>query len=592
MKPANHKFLLKTHSGSQTCRSGYSRYCPGKVTLLPLFSLMICFITYAQIPDNKANTKGATGPDLTVLYDFDLATDGQYDVNVTNIELIDPYVFINFYDGGTMGYGSIIKMKTDGTGFTRWWTWNTQISDIEAAGSFLYGAKRLRGSNDNGTIFKTGIDGTDWKTIFDFPAAFSYPYYDIEVKDTIIYGTANESIQPFSYLFSIKTDGTEFRNLFDTYGLYPTVYFVFDNHIFGTLWDNDILKIFRLSTDGAEFMLMDCFNTPGYGIGPYSLILVDDYIYGLAGGGQYGYGKLWRVKTDGTDFSEIYSFASKDGVAGKIILQESYIYGVSMEGGAAGVGRIFRFKKDGTGYQKIFDFNVADNGYYPGDFVMSGDTIFGRTYMGGAHDVGTVYKFNIGEIPGPVNNLIKVKKLSIKTPEEIELDTKGELNIEKGHYLDLDTTFTASGNVAYTFDWKVKSGGGYEIVNHIVQVNNDRTYYIFLTTIQGCSYIDSLVVQAKAATGMSETELFNNIKIYPNPNRGNFYLKLPEGCKRCLYKIYDSSGVNISSGEIDCQTNDCLCNIVLDDFKPGTYTLAITRGNVILSKYKFIIIGN
>jgi hypothetical protein len=584
---------MRTQSGNKTHRSGFPWDCPGKAMLLLLCSLMICFVSSSQILDNKTYTKGTTDKGMTVLYDFDLATDGSYDVFVTNIELIAPFIFINFWDGGTMGYGSIIKMKTDGNGFTRWWTWNTPISDIEAAGSFLYGTKRLRGSNDNGTIFKTGVDGTDWKTIFDFPAGFLYPYYDIEVKDTIIYGTANESLQPYGYLFSIKTDGTEFRSLFDTYGLWPIIYFIADNQIYGTLWDNGVVKIFRLSTDATDYMIMDYFNDPGSGINPVSLILIDDYIYGITTeGGQNDYGTLWRVRTDGTDFSELYSFTSKNGVARKIMLQGSYIYGVSSEGGDDGMGRLFRFKKDGTGYQKIFDFTDSDYGYYPDDFVMSGDTIFGITYMGGANGRGTVYRLNIGEIPGPVNELIKVKKLSLKAPEEIELQTKGELTVEKGNYLNLDTTFTATGNVAYTYDWKIKSGGGYQIVNNTIQINNDCTYYIFLTTIEGCSYIDSLVVQAKAATGISQTELSDNIKIYPNPNRGNFYVILSEKCERCFYKIYDQSGAGIYSGEIDCQANDCLCNIVLNDLKPGTYTLTVTKGSAILSKQKFIIIGD
>jgi hypothetical protein len=221
---------------------------------------------------------------------------------------------------------------------------------------------------------------------------------------------------------------------------------------------------------------------------------------------------------------------------------------------------------------------------------MSGDTIFGLTSFGGANDAGVLYRYNLVNTPAPVRDTVRIKKLSIKIPEEIVLDTKGTITVEKDSYLNLDTTFTATGNIAYTHDWKVKSGGGFEIVNSTLQAKSEGTYYIFLTTMEGCSYVDSLIVQLKQTTAMEETESDNSFTTYPNPNDGNFCIRLPDGCEDCSYEIFDMSGRKIVVGDIYCTAYDCTYPIELNDIRQGAYTIVIKKGTLTLGKQKFVIL--
>lgn len=566
-------------------RSGYSGNLLQRTILSATVFFCLCsVIASAQTTYKEINTKGSSSPGLVRLYDFNTSNDGDA---ITNIEVISPWLFTLHENGGIMGYGSILKTKTDGSEFIRWWMWDSSPNDLEASGQMLYGTKRLGGLNENGLIYKTSIDGTEWKTIFNFPSRYTWPRYDLTVYDTIIYGTAREALAAYGYVFSINTDGSEFHEISNISDLQLEL--VHDNYIFGRTWVNSVLRIFRMKTDGTDFTVLDYFNDlPAYS-GAGSFILVDDFILGWSSGdGVNGIGTLWKMSSDGSSFSKLYDFSSIEGIPMKIVLEGSFIYGVATEGGEYSLGRIFRFNKDGSGYQKIFDFQEESYGLWPFELVMSGDTIFGLTAIGGANNAGTIFRYNIGDLEAPVKDSIRVKKLLIKSPEEIILDTKGSITVEKGSFLNLDTNFIATGNVAYTYDWKVKSVGGYEIINRNVQITSDRTYYIFLTTVQGCSYVDSLIVVAKQSTGIGE-ETDNTVNIYPNPNSGSFRVILPSGNKSYSYEIIDVSGTKVDGNNIFCYTGDCTYTIKLDNAKPGVYTLVIRAEGQFTSRQKFVI---
>jgi len=62
-----------------------------------------------------------------------------------------------------------------------------------------------------------------------------------------------------------------------------------------------------------------------------------------SGGGAYGGGTIFRIRSDGTAFSVIHSFPSGSVPSGGLTLSGGYVYGTLRTGGASSVGSVFRF---------------------------------------------------------------------------------------------------------------------------------------------------------------------------------------------------------------------------------------------------------
>src|SRR5215813_573870 len=79
-------------------------------------------------------------------------------------------------------------------------------------------------------------------------------------------------------------------------------------------------------------------------------------------GGLNDFGAVFRMKTDGTGFVLLHSFAGApaDGRkpnAGLIIDSSGYLYGTTVNGGANNdLGTVFKIKTDGSGYAVLHSF--------------------------------------------------------------------------------------------------------------------------------------------------------------------------------------------------------------------------------------------
>ena len=62
-----------------------------------------------------------------------------------------------------------------------------------------------------------------------------------------------------------------------------------------------------------------------------------------AGGGANGAGTLFKMRSDGTEFSVVHSFPSGSVPSGGLVLSGGYVYGALRSGGASGVGSVYRF---------------------------------------------------------------------------------------------------------------------------------------------------------------------------------------------------------------------------------------------------------
>src|SRR5664279_1783147 len=104
------------------------------------------------------------------------------------------------------------------------------------------------------------------------------------------------------------------------------------------------------------------------------LLASSNSLYGTTmGGGSYGCGSVFRVKTDGTDYTTLKSFpqtyvgpsgasTNSDGAAplAGLVLGGDTLYGTANEGGTGGIGTVYSLKTDGTEFTVLNQFAGSD----------------------------------------------------------------------------------------------------------------------------------------------------------------------------------------------------------------------------------------
>jgi uncharacterized repeat protein (TIGR03803 family) len=232
---------------------------------------------------------------------------------------------------------------------------------------------------------------------------------------------------PGGVVFTVRTDGTEFRRL-HTFtgstgdGFYPRAALLLDERgtLYGTTSGGGPLNagtIFRLNSDGTEFQLLHSFSAwKGDGASPAaSLILgAEGKLYGTTEyGGSANFGTIFSVETDGTGYEILHSF--KGGVgdgrlphASLVLDGAGNLFGTTLYGGQPGsynmfgdyfdgYGSVFTVRTDGTGFQVLYTFlPEGSEGIWPsGSLIIDGSgRMYGATSIGGATGYGTIFSLN------------------------------------------------------------------------------------------------------------------------------------------------------------------------------------------------------
>lgn len=199
---------------------------------------------------------------------------------------------------------------------------------------------------------------------------------------------------------------------------------------FGDLSLRDIGNIFKVDTDGLVYESILPFND-SLGNSPECIILHNNILYGNTKfGGKSEYGSLFKYDISKSKFTNLYEFDKINNNStpdNKLILLDSFLYGVA--GGGSFVsdsGSLFKIKLDGTQYKKIFEFkNPAAQGIYPlGPLVKKNNNLYGVTQKGGKYNYGALYQMDIsGNNSKILNHFDTFSRISFPLASPILIDT-------------------------------------------------------------------------------------------------------------------------------------------------------------------------
>jgi uncharacterized repeat protein (TIGR03803 family) len=281
------------------------------------------------------------------------------------------------------------------------------VNYLSTDGVWLYGVTSQGGSNDLGALFKVRTDGSDFTIIMDFDSVNNFSLErSLTIYNNSIYGTSRVGgTSNLGYVFKVNTDGTGFTHLIDFEqngkAIEPrSSLIVVNDFLYGVAdgGQNHCGVIYRLNPDGSVYDVV--YNFSGDLQGGYlprgELSYQDGFLYGVNfSGGKNNIGTIFKVKTDGTQYSDIYNYSNSSvGSANNIILgADNILYGTTYTVGS-NYACLFKINTDGINYTKLWDFNIVD-GYSPeGDLRFHNNAVFGECYSGAANDLGCLFEFN------------------------------------------------------------------------------------------------------------------------------------------------------------------------------------------------------
>jgi uncharacterized repeat protein (TIGR03803 family) len=299
----------------------------------------------------------------------------------------------------------------------------------QGADGTLYGVSAFGGVSGPpgyGTVFKVQPDGTGFDILYSFTNGGdgSGPVAGLIVSGNTLYGTAkNGGSGGHGTVFKINTDGTGFATIYsftaynnsgtNSDGANPVASLVLSgNTLYGTASvggsHNSVGTVFKVNTDGTGFTVLYTFSglvRSIDGARPMAgMLLSGSTLYGTTeGGGTNGYGTVFKIDTGGSGFATLHAFpgtvsgTNSDGAQpeASLVLSSGVLYGTASSGGN-GHGTVFSLNTDGSGFTKLYNFTNGIDGSTPmAALALSGSTLYGTASSGGNFPGwGTVFKLN------------------------------------------------------------------------------------------------------------------------------------------------------------------------------------------------------
>ncbi|PWU17419.1 MAG: hypothetical protein C5B50_11385 [Verrucomicrobia bacterium] len=326
----------------------------------------------------------------------------------------DGFLYGTSYSGGSNALGMVFRMSSDAGTYSVLHTFTHAGADgrnpntlLQGTDGMLYGATYRGGTNGYGTLFKVSKQGTGYMVLWHFAIRDIWTVAGfLQGSDGLLYGTTLAGT-----LFSIHTDGSGYTVLhsfgagLDGKGPSRALIQGADGWLYGMTTDGGaggLGTIFKVNTNGDGYVVLRNFGLyASEGYAPVSLIQCSDgALYGATyRGGSGDSGALFRMNTDGTGLSVLWSFSLASSNA-RYLFERSVqgadgaIYAATQGGGSSDNGTVFSIQTNGTGFSILHSFgDGSSDGTQPFSPICQGSdgAFYGMAQYGGAMGLGTVF---------------------------------------------------------------------------------------------------------------------------------------------------------------------------------------------------------
>jgi uncharacterized repeat protein (TIGR03803 family) len=355
----------------------------------------------------------------TVLYSFTGGTDGGGPNAVIRDLAGNLYGTTN--DGGASGNGVVFEVDTFGNetvlySFTGGADGSNPDSLVRDRQGNLYGTTFYGGVSGYGVVFKIAPSGQE-TVLYSFTGGADGAYPNANVAlDSLgnFYGTTNNGgnlagSAGAGVVFKVDPSGHE--TVLYTFtggndGAQPNgVSLGWKGNLYGTTSDGGASGagvVFKVDTLGHETVLYT-FTGGDDGGSSDAGVTLDRYgnLFGTAdGGGTAGLGVAFKVDQSGHE-TVLHTFTrgpegDQPYSAGVILDPDGNLYGTTSFNGAGGQGAVYKLDPSGNA-SVVYAFPGPHRGHYPynaGVILGSDGNLYGTTFYGGKHGVGTVYQLD------------------------------------------------------------------------------------------------------------------------------------------------------------------------------------------------------
>jgi uncharacterized repeat protein (TIGR03803 family) len=319
----------------------------------------------------------------------------------------------------TVGDGTVFAVNTDGSGFTNLYNFSggndggNPMGSLVKSGNILYGTTYSGGGSNFGTVFRMTANGSRFQTLYSFTGGSDggNPSGGLVLSGGELYGAASQGGSAgCGTVFKMAIGGggfTVLKNFTGSDGAYPlgglllsgsTLYGITEN---GSLGYDEVGEgnIFAVNTDGSGFTNLWSFFESHSGVSPCSLALSGGELYGMTAG-VFAIEKnqsvlevnasVFKLNINGGGFATIYTFPSNFNTSGQegMVISGNELY--ESEGGL-----IYKMDTNGGGYTELWNISGSDAINPYGALVLAGSTLYGTTSGGGTLGVGTVFALNL-----------------------------------------------------------------------------------------------------------------------------------------------------------------------------------------------------
>jgi uncharacterized repeat protein (TIGR03803 family) len=315
------------------------------------------------------------GTGFNTLYSFSNGPDGG-DPQSSLIQGTDSRLYGTTSSGGSAGSGTVFALKSNGTGFTVLYSFTGQTDGANPDGSLLqgadgrlYGTASAGGANSAGTVFALNSDGTGFTRLYSFTGQTDGASPDsglIQGTDRRLYGTTVKGgAKNLGTVFAVNSDGTGFTTLYsfgtnagDGSAPHASLIQGTDGRLYGTASAGGASgtgTLFGLKSDGTGYTTLYNFTNVADGNDPQASLIQasDGHLYGTATfGGTSSDGTVFVINPNGTGFTALYNFmGASDGVYpydGFVQGTDGRLYGTASGGGASNDGSLFAVSNQST----------------------------------------------------------------------------------------------------------------------------------------------------------------------------------------------------------------------------------------------------